>query len=266
MKLTATKESIERLETIEHPGADEILAVMFNLIDDVYEATGSGLGSMKLVTESGAEEEFLDALDNVTMEINKIFANMDPEKMPEELQYYAGYVKTREGMLQKVNEQVKQWKETAEQCKNVKIQLDKETAELKKKAEELNKLQEEENALKQQMEMLCLTEEGCQKRIARLNKTLEEIPQSETLTNMRNEVAELQKKTEVFASLLNHALENQKEDAEWKECKFSLVEEKFRSEMETAGKIVDGWESHLKEIILFAESLEAKKENEYAGS
>ena len=73
-------------------------------------------------------------------------------------------------------------------------------------------------------------------------------------------------KAEKFSALIESALDKKNHDKEWKEHKFELVEEKYREDLDCVQAIMKNWESHLREMIRFAESLEAEKENDYAGN
>lgn len=266
MKLTQTKESVKKIEKIENPGTDLILSLMLSIIDDVNDETEGGLSGMKLVTEAGDEEGFLDALDNVLVELTNVVAEVDPKEMPEELQFYADEVSARKELAEKVDAQVKQWKETAKQCAEMRAQLSEETKKLEAQRQELKKLEQEKAKLEKEVTDLCITEEGCQKRIAELKEQIANIPQSEKLTELRNEKNELQVKAEKFSALIESALDKKNHDKEWKEHKFELVEEKYREDLDCVQAIMKNWESHLREMIRFAESLEAEKENDYAGN
>lgn len=257
MRLENTKGALKVLEMAKHPGMDQVLSLMSAVINDVYEETEKGICSLDMVTKKGNEEGFLNALDNVALELVELMDKIDSGIMPEGLEVYAETVLDSKECVQKLADITRQWKSIGNEGRELEKRFSEET---KKLAEEEKKVKE----LKNKLEVLNMSETAYQREQERLEKALSELPDYKELLKSREYVLGQRKRHAIVLEYISNYI-NDFSTKERNMQKFELAEEKCRDSLDKADKILRELEGHYSMMLKFVDMQRKERENVYAG-
>lgn len=265
MKLTNTKGALRVLETIERPGADRILSLMAALVDDVYHEANAGLCDLDMVSKSGNEEGFLDALDKVALELADLMDEIDAGKMPDGLRVYTNTVLDSKDHVRKLSDTTKAWKELEQTCQKVNQQIAEETKKLEEQKSRINDLEHQLADLRAESADALLTEEGCRKAIEELQKELKELPGTTELSEHHRQLNGQRKRYAMVNQYISDYIEDHDENTRLAQ-KFELSEETCRNDLQTVDHILRKLEQHYGKMLQFMETQRIERENDYAGN